>query len=62
MGDCFYSLQDSSHKVFNCRVLDQIGRLVRIEDQPKFCEHCPIRLNAIRFLYMPPEHHARNEQ
>ncbi|MEM2901636.1 MAG: hypothetical protein QXO32_02745 [Candidatus Bathyarchaeia archaeon] len=61
MADCLYGLQDISHRVFNCRVLDQIGKLIRVEDQPKFCEHCPIRLNAIRFLYAPPEPHEHRE-
>ena len=50
------------YKVFNCRVLGQIGKFFRIEDQPRFCENYPIRLNAIRFLNMPPESRVLKEK
>jgi hypothetical protein len=52
---------DASNRVFNCKALDQIGKLLRAEDQPKFCEHCPIRLHAIRFIYAPSEEHMHRE-
>ena len=55
MVECIYSLKDSSNDIFDCKVLDQLGKLLRIEDQPKFCEHYPLRLNSIRFHYVPPE-------
>ncbi|MBS7644526.1 MAG: hypothetical protein QW569_03595 [Candidatus Bathyarchaeia archaeon] len=61
MADCIYGLMDVSNKVFNCRALDQIGKLLRAEDQPKFCEHCPMRLHAIRFIYASSEEHAHRE-
>lgn len=60
--DCIYSLQDTSNRVFNCNVLDQMGKLLRSEDLPRFCEHCPIRLQSLRFLYMPPEMHSHSGQ
>jgi hypothetical protein len=55
MVECIYSLKDASNKIFDCKVLDQLGKLLRIEDQPKFFEYCPLRLNSIRFHYAPPE-------
>lgn len=61
MVECIYGLRDASNKVFNCGALAQIGKLLRAEDQPKFCEHCPIRLHAIKFIYAPPEEHIPRE-
>ncbi len=61
MVDCIYGLRDASNKVFSCGVLAQIGKLLRAEDQHKFCEHCPFRLHAIKFIYAPSEGHAHGE-
>ena len=55
MVECIYSLKDTSRKIFDCKVLDQLGKLLRVENQPKFCKHCPLRLKSIRFHYAPPE-------
>ena len=57
MTNCLYGLRDPSNNVINCPVLDNVGKLVKAEDMPKFCEHCPMRIQAVGYAIHSAEPH-----
>ena len=54
---CIYDLRDQYNNLLNCPVLEKIGKAVKVEDMPKYCEVCPMRIISLGPHPHPPGPH-----
>ncbi|MEM2989119.1 MAG: hypothetical protein QXU06_04315 [Candidatus Bathyarchaeia archaeon] len=44
---CIYGLRDQYGNPLGCPVLERIGNAIKVEDLPKYCELCPMRVMSL---------------
>jgi|GEM_PF-2765034 hypothetical protein len=46
-AQCVYGLRDQYGNPLSCPVLERIGNAIKVEDMPKYCELCPMRIMSL---------------